>query len=339
MTLKNKILGFLYSLPFGLKGADSEVFGSNKSTSNGASISQEASDERVGKHLLKGEVTQEVEELRYRTYKVSNESNKYDYIGGGTAVKKEKVEKPQHKIKFSQSNENICESVLEALKQVDGKPTLEKYRFEVSYSDIPRLRIEKYATSVDVLIDDNNDTKTITTTLHFSKFPNPYDSSSKVFINEIMKVSGLIGNAYAIANKSIFSSLQTLSFSTYKASNDEADFTTYSFMGSFDVVKYEETNSDIIVAIKWDSYTRLPLNLEEMYYSKSMADKYERKERKKNVATLAADVSRKAYCSICGKEVSIYDADILKADGKQVICKNCLEKALNNDNENYNLFK
>jgi hypothetical protein len=41
------------------------------------------------------------------------------------------------------------------------------------------------------------------------------------------------------------------------------------------------------------------------------------------------NTERKAYCSACGKEMSVYDADIMSANGQQIICKECLEKALN----------
>ena len=39
---------------------------------------------------------------------------------------------------------------------------------------------------------------------------------------------------------------------------------------------------------------------------------------------------RKAYCSVCGKEMSVYDADIMEADGHDPICKECMQKALKN---------
>ena len=39
---------------------------------------------------------------------------------------------------------------------------------------------------------------------------------------------------------------------------------------------------------------------------------------------------RKAYCSICGKEMSVYDADIMSADGNEAICQECLKKTLKN---------
>ena len=40
------------------------------------------------------------------------------------------------------------------------------------------------------------------------------------------------------------------------------------------------------------------------------------------------NTERKRYCSVCGKEMSVYDADIQEADGHKPICKDCLNKAL-----------
>ena len=60
-----------------------------------------------------------------------------------------------------------------------------------------------------------------------------------------------------------------------------------------------------------------------------MAKKYANKERK-NVDISINQHERKAYCSLCGREMSIYDADIQKANGSEPICNLCLEKSLNN---------
>ena len=81
--IKKYFLNLWYGLPFGMKAADTEIMGSKQVDDNGVTIQQEVSDQRVAKHLLKGEVTQEVEELRYRTYKVSNEAENYKYLGKG----------------------------------------------------------------------------------------------------------------------------------------------------------------------------------------------------------------------------------------------------------------
>ena len=69
--LINKIKLFFYSLLYGMKNTEDAVFHQTGiSNENGSSIIKEVEDKRVSKALLKGEITQEVEELRYRTYKV-----------------------------------------------------------------------------------------------------------------------------------------------------------------------------------------------------------------------------------------------------------------------------
>ena len=153
--IKKYLLNLWYGLPFGLKAADSEIMGSKSVEDNDTSIHQEVSDERVAKHLLKGEVTQEVEELRYRTYKVDKESQNYKYLGNGIAVKEKDSEKPTErtKFKFTQENEAICESVLESLNQV-GKHGVERYRFEIDYKEFVRFKVEKFITKVDVDINE-----------------------------------------------------------------------------------------------------------------------------------------------------------------------------------------
>lgn len=321
--IKKYLLNIWYGLPFGLKGADTEIMGSGVKDDNGTTINQEVSDQRVAKHLLKGEVTQEVEELRYRTYKVANESEKYKYLGNGVAIKEEN-EKPKErtKFKFSQDNENICESVLESLKQV-GNYGVEKYRFEINYENFIRFKIEKFATKVDVNI--NQEEGLIETTLHFNSEPNPYDSTSMPFINEITKLLNL-KSEYEINKNEIASSIKDFSFSTYKASNED-DFVTYSFTNGGKFVKFEKNGYEFLMTLKWEEYTRFPLNLEAKYYSKSMAEKYKNKEKKETVVSLA-EVERKRYCSVCGKEMSVYDADIQEASGEEIVCKDCMKKIL-----------
>jgi len=326
--LKRWALNVLYGLPFGLKAADTEIMGSNTANLDGTNVSQEVSDQRVGKHLLKGEVTQAVEELRYRTYKVSNESEKYKYLGNGVAVKEEKDEVPQERTKYKFSQENYCitETVLESLNQV-GKYGMEKYTFEIDYDSFVRFKVEKFATKVDVYINDVDGT--IETTLHFNTQPNPYDAASMPFINEIDKLVGLTSE-YAISKNEIASSIKNLSFSTYKASGEE-NFVNYCFINGAKFKSIKKETNEFLLTFTWNEYMRLPLNLESKYYSKEMAKKYENKERKEVDLSMVA-TERKAYCSICGKEMSIYDADIQRADGGEPICKECLQKALKNNN-------
>lgn len=324
--LQKVLLNFYYGLPFGLKAAGDEIMGGGEADQAGTEVNQQVTDKRVAKHLLKGEVTQEVEELRYRTYRVANESENYKYIGNGVAVKQEK-EKPKDKtrFKFSQENENICESVLSTMNQV-GKYGLEKYRFEIDYNSFVRFKVEKFAKKVDVDIDEK--TGKIETTLHFNTEPDPYDAASMPFINELKKLLDA-KSEYEISRNEIATSIYNFSFTTYKAYNED-DLVNYSFIKGGKFKEFKQEGYEYFLTLTWDEYLRLPLDLESKYYSKSMAEKYANKERK-DVAPEMAIKERKRYCSVCGKEMSVYDADIQEADGHKPICKDCLNKALKNE--------
>ena len=328
--IKKFLLNIWYGLPFGMKAAGDEILGSGESDGNDTSVSQEVSDQRVGKHLLKGEVTQEVSELRYRTYKVSNESGKYKYLGNGVAVKEEQGQKNTDKIKFSMENKLICATVLDELKRVNDYG-IEKYRVEILYDGVVKFKLEQFATSVDVLIDTryvlHYKDSIIETTLHFEKQANPYDAKSKPFINELARLAK-IENEYELSRSEIASSLVSLSFTTYKTEGED-DFVNYSFIDGCKLKEIKETEHEFILTYSWNAFIRLPINLEAKYYSKEMDEKYKRKERKDTPVEMVQS-ERKAYCSVCGKEMSVYDADIMSADGHEAICQECLKKVLKN---------
>ena len=322
--IKEILLNLWYGLPFGMKAASDEILGSGGVDENDTSIAEEVNDQRVGKHLLKGEVTQEVGELRYRTYKVSNESEKYKYLGNGVAVKNDaNKQTDKSKIKFSMENKLICATVLDELKRVNDYG-VENYRLEIGYDGLVKFKLEQFATSIDVLINTRNN-PIIETTLHFEKIPNPYDVKSKPFINELTKLSKA-ENKNIISRNEIASSLLSISFTTYKTEGEE-DFTSYSFLGACNLKNIKETEHEFLITYSWEKYIRLPLNLEKKYYSKTMDEKYIKKE-KKEVPIEILQSERKAYCSVCGKEMSVYDADIMSANGQQVVCQECLKKSL-----------
>ena len=320
--LKKILLNIWYGLPFGLKAAGDEIMGSGEADQAGTEVNQQVTDKRVAKHLLKGEVTQEVEELRYRTYRVANESENYKYVGNGIAIKEEK-EKPKDKtrFKFSQENENICQSVLDTMNQV-GKYGVEKYRIEIDYKSFVRFKVEKFAKKIDVDIDEK--IGKIETTLHFNTEPDPYDAASMPFINELKKL--LNANEYEISRNEIATSIYNLSFTTYKAYNED-DLVNYSFIKGGKFKEFKQDGYEYLLTLEWDEYLRLPTDLESKYYSKSMAEKYAKKERKE-VAPEMINTERKRYCSVCGNEMSVYDADIQEADGHKPICKDCLNKKI-----------
>lgn len=326
--IKKYFLNLWYSLPFAMKAGDAQIFGEGASEGDAISITKEVQDSRVAKHLLKGEVTVPVEELRYRTYKVSNESEKYGYIGDGQAMHKEKTDyNNQKRHKFYQDNGNICETILETFKQVDRRDLgFDKYRLEIDYEYLVKFKLEKYATSIFVDIDD--DANKIETTLNFSILPDPYDVTSKAFINELEKLTAITTEAAASRNE-IASTIQNIAFTTYHPSNED-EFVNYCFINKPKFVSCKKTKDEYQILFSWDEYMRVPLNLEAKYFSKTMAEKYAKHERKDSAISIS-QMERKAYCSVCGKEVSIYDADIQSANGQPVLCQDCLRKALNNE--------
>lgn len=327
--LKKYFLNLWYGLPFGMKAAGDEILGAGESDNAGTEITQQVSDQRVAKHLLKGEVTQEVEELRYRNYKVAGEAENYEYLGNGVAIKKEDGRKAAQKerYKFSQENGLMVSTVLEELNRVNDYG-VEKYRLEVNYNSTVRFKIEQFVTLIDVNIDTRGKNEVIETRFHFEKQPDPYNAKSKPFINELAKLKD-VKTEYQIERNEIASSIDNMSFITYNATN-ELNFTNYCFVGGAKFKGFEETEHEYLLTFSWDGYVRIPLDLEGKYYSKSMDEKYKKNERK-DVAPEIVNTERKAYCSVCGSEMSVYDADIMRADGKEPVCKNCMEKALKSE--------
>lgn len=327
--IKRILLNIWYGLPFAVKGGDEAIFANPHCGVAGTHVSQEVSDQRVAKHLLKGEVTQEVEELRYRTYKVAGEAESYEYLGNGVAVKKEEGKKAaeSNRYKFSQENGLMVSTVLDELNRLNDYG-VEKYRLEIKYNSLVRFKMEQFIKLIDVNIDtrENVNPGIIETTFHFEKQPNPYDAKSMPFINELKKLKD-VKTQYQIERNEMLSSIDNMSFITYKA-DGELDFTNYCFVDGAKFEKFEETEHEFLLTFTWGGYVRLPIDLEGKYYSKSMDEKYQKKERK-DVAPEMINSERKAYCSACGKEMSVYDADIMSSNGEQVICKECLEKALN----------
>lgn len=333
-TIKKWTYKILYALPFGMKAADEEIMGGNSSSSDeGQSVHQQVSDERVAKHLLKGEISQSVKELRYRTYKVDDEAKNYEYLGGGTAIKKEAKPVDTKRIHFSQECKLVASDVLEELKRV-GKYGTETYTLQISYNNpLVKFKLEQFANQIDV--DINEESKEVITTLHFSNIPDGYEKKSAPFINELKRLLEIYKNVQLISDKhmvdevykhnEIASSMISLNFTTYKATNDEPDLKVYSFI-SPSFIKAEESNAEIRLTFAWETYD---INdLKAKFFDEKMAKKYETKEAKSTPIDISGGQVRVAHCEVCGKEINTYDADVTKYTYGKAMCKDCLQKYL-----------
>ena len=332
----NLLYKYLYALPFGMKGADKEIMGTNSVAENGQSIYQEVSDERVAKHLLKGEITQSVKELRYRTYRVSDEAKNYEYLGNGSAIKKDIMTRDKKHIKFSQECKLISSDILEELKHIDNYGD-EHYTLEIAYDNpLVRFKLEQFATQIDV--DINNETGDILTTLHFSNIPDGYEKKSAPFINELKQACELYRKMCSVndvniikecyKHSEIISSMVSLNFTTYKATNNESDLINYTFLFPY-LKNVSESNTEICLTFNWGSYNFN--DLKEKFFDEKMYRKYENKESKNTAVDVSGGQLRVSHCEVCGKEINNYDADVTKYTYGKAMCMDCLQGYLLSD--------
>ena len=313
------IKNILYSVPYGMKGAGDEIMGSNISgDGNDTTINQQVSDERVARHLLKGEITQEVEELRYRTYKVDREAKNYNYIGHGVAVKKEKEENVNTGvIKFSQENKLICNDILTELNRIGGYG-VEKYNINIDYLSPVRFKMHEFVTVVDVYIKEG---EKAVTTLHFSDVMNPQEFKSKPFILELGKLETQFSNndTYALSRNDFASEVLCMHFTTFNATDEHPDVILYAFKYP-ELIGVHHEDGEFKLIYQWKEYERTDLT--DKFFNAEMEEKYRNKERK-NINAGMEVAEEIVKCPICGKEVSNLEI-IMSDDGPS--CFDCFKK-------------
>ena len=179
--IKKNLKIFFYSLFYGMKSTEDIVFHQNGLDGNsGTSIIKQVQDKRVSKALLKGEITQEVQELRYRTYKVDKESKTYEYYSPTLALKNDKQnnkflkydDRDGLELITVQPNDFMVETMSETLEQVGGRGKRTEYRIKIKRNFVPRYKIEEYVTRLDVKkLDETH----VILDLYVSKYTNDKD--------------------------------------------------------------------------------------------------------------------------------------------------------------------
>lgn len=307
-----KLKKYLYGFFFGLKNADSEMFSSKHTSNSDSNYIQQIKETNVGKDLLKGEVTQEVEDLRYSTYSVYKESNQYEYIGNGISIKKERGNIDYNNFKFVQRNKLFCKSVYESLNDEEVND-LDGFTLTFTYNDVNRFKIERYVEYITVHIVNG----VANLTLRFNK---DYDISTpltRMFYNELMKLS----NDSIKSNE--FTNLNSVFFTTFKAQGED-DLVMYSF-SNLCYNGYEML--DNFVNIKYSTNVFNREDLTEKYFSKNQREKYDKKiSKEKRVTSVSNIIDYK--CSECGSNMNQYDYDITKHEYGRSLCIKCLEKYL-----------
>ena len=261
--IKHIITNLLLSIPFGMKAVEKQIINSEDI------IEKTVSQSNIVNDLLRGEVTQAVEEVRYANYEIYREANKYQYIGNGEAVKKEII-REDGVIKFIQPNKVICKSILEGFDDIELETNDNKYILTCGYYDIPKFKIERFIRYLSVEIRDG----LATLMLYFDKNVDNKNPQTRMFKRELNKLH----NENEMRSCELYSNIRSVLFTTFKADGED-DLVRYIFAD----MKYDsfiETENDIKIKYLTFSYQREDLT--KKYYSSTMAEKYKEKAPKMN---------------------------------------------------------
>ena len=269
-----------HSLFFGMKNVDNILTTSQKNNdSSGAEINiRKETNGGVFNDLLEQKVTQEVEELRYSSYVVAQESKKYKYvgdIGNGYAVKKTESELKEKHINIDESDnlpiiliqdtEKICKSVIETLNGENNKYTL-----KIDRKLYPRFLIENYIRKIVVKQAEEK----YVIDLYCSKYPRQFkERIDKPFLREINNIKeGIIRNSDILE-------FNEISFITFNAWGVD-DWTKFTFI-DFEFYKIIEFDGNYIIRLGCLSKNFME-NILDKVFSQTAKEKYSKKEQKSN---------------------------------------------------------
>lgn len=281
ILLNAKILW--HSLFVGMKDADQKTMGVTKEGKIAdGNIEQQVSQDSVYADMLKGEVTQEVKELRDSSYRGYKASFDYKYIGNGNVIKKTSMINddidafnPENmSIYLVQDNKLITRSVKDALDGANSEGDEVKnenadYSITIERDNFPRFLIEKYVKRVVVR---RNETET-KIDLYCSTYPRQYMPTDSVFIVEIRNI--LEGKIKPNDTVEI----------------DSIEFITDGCYGAKDIMFFKFSNLEYESINVYDgnfviTYSAFPLcdgvDLTEQYRTEEMDKKYENKEMREN---------------------------------------------------------
>lgn len=313
--LKKFFRDIMVYLSFALKRTEEQTLRqSGTSGEVGVGDEQQVNENRVSKALLKGEVTQEVKMLRYRTYKVDEEAKEHEYFSPMKSVKRDKQDNRHIKYKniegckliLIQPNKPKTLSLEDAIKMFENKSIEpDSFTITIKRNFVPRFKLEEYTKRIALFSCPNG--KTIAD-FYVSKYSNPSDFKSKAFVREMESV---IKNG----RKSDITDFSSFSFETYKCYNSE-DFQEYT-LRKCRLVGFDEYDGNYIFRYETDEEPKVVNNrLSDVYYDAEMDRRYKNKEKKALTIDFNpySDVNKREYiCDKCGKKF-VYDLGEIDAE-------------------------
>lgn len=240
----------------GLKNANDIAFTGNKDTDigNGSSIEQQKEVQSVYKDMLKGEITQEVIELRHEMYFAERASKKYKYTGNGRAVKMNEI------IKYNgdlETSDGLDISIVQENKEdVGSLLDYEIYNIgnevalgEKSQGDLSKSKQKKFTINIkrDFLAKFNIEQYTEKIVI---KQLNDDESIIDIYVNQYMKQFNNIHKLFLKQIEQIY---------TGDIRNDIIEFNSISFItnnayGAEDLLEYEFNNIQFENIIRFNEF-------------------------------------------------------------------------------------
>lgn len=292
---------FFISLAWGMRGADKIISTSNKEAdgSDLAGVEQHKETESVYADLLRGEVTQEVKELRHEMYYAERKSHEYDYGGNGRAIKRNdifdyngNIEKSDgFKIEIVQDNKEDPSSLMEcgifcngekvdlseeAIRDLRVKDKRD-FTIVIGRDFMPSFRLEQYATK---LVVKRIDKEHVLLDIYVPKYTKQFDNSSKLFVSAIEKI-------YMGDKRSGIIDFDTLEFTSYNAYGTD-DLKQYKYKNiSFDnIIEFDGSYVLRFVAeVEVDGY-----DIISEFYDEIAAEKSKNHEMRKGAVLDIANV-------------------------------------------------
>lgn len=223
---------FLHYLMQGLHSADTIITSQEKDSLDGSTIEQKKEIKSVYADLLRGEVTQEVKELRHEMYYAERLSKEYDYGGNGRAVKKNNLFKYNGNIEQSDGyNIQLIQENKEDLTLLGDFVNVERnFTIKIIRDFYATLRIEEFTTKVVVKRMSKDK---VLLDLYTPIYPKQFDRRSRIFVNNIEKI-------YMGDVRSDIIDFSGLNFVSYNAYNSD------------DLKEYEYNNIKFELITKFD---------------------------------------------------------------------------------------
>jgi hypothetical protein len=323
MNLFNKFRHIIFALSFGLKNANDKMFTPVSAHSITDGITQQLEANTLSEALKHGEITQEVKELRYRTYIIAEESKNFKYISDGQVIQDNSIEelhienKENYKVEIIQNNFHITSNILEGLNNIGKYSIPIDYTIKLNRDYIPRIKMDFFIEKV-IIKEINSIDKQLE--VYVSKYIDPINRLSRIFINEIIKIKDNL-------TKPDILELSTLSFITNKAYGKK-DLLKYSY-NNIKFIKIDEYNGSYI--IKYNATVLINgENLLLPLYDSVMENKYNTKE-KKNIEldiTQSFTDDESVPCDVCHFPANKYDYAITKDTYGKGMCQECFKKYL-----------